>query len=269
MASVIGGIPSALYFDVNCMDHQQHLVCKGGLVVIDEILSEFKKPFKYYTSICKLTNVWRDLAKTVYAVWVRIFGASDAAAHALHLPARCVAGRWSSVNSCELRYTRAGRTKIALVMKLAIMHKGRIPSDSADSADISLVSCRDELAGIAIEEQRACTTKIGRWRSDVVSLCTSPEERCFWNIMEISHRVHGPGEHFHNFLLQHQAALPRAGSIHNARGPIALLATGKARDIFNEYDDMLGSSWWHSIIVDGSLCQHDQDMLWRLATALI
>ncbi|CAK0864335.1 unnamed protein product, partial [Prorocentrum cordatum] len=277
LSAICGPLANVVYLDANCLEHQYHLVCKGGLDLIDEELKVAKKKWTYYTSLCKITNTWRDLAKAVYSTWKDRFGSKSVTEFAGRLPPKCVAGRWGSVFAVETMYAAAGPDLICPVLEQVITRKDPDaaapqvgPAPLADAGKVA-----DELIGLAADETKAHKAKVGRWRRDVLTLC-SKEERLFWTLMSVSRRVHTPGEHFSNCMLAYQTR--DAGSISKTSGPnphsgvggaICALVQGKAESIYLEYDAMVGDPWWVTLISSAGLVADDAAFIKRIIPALV
>ena len=60
-----------------------------------------KHKWKYYSSVAKLMNCWRDRASSFFAAYVTLWGAEAAVRAAKKVPAKCIAGRWGSMMHSE------------------------------------------------------------------------------------------------------------------------------------------------------------------------
>ena len=57
--------------------------------------------FKYYSSVAKYINTWRDMPRDIYCTWCDTFGCESAAEYVLRMPSKCIAGRWGSIANSE------------------------------------------------------------------------------------------------------------------------------------------------------------------------
>ena len=69
--------------------------------MIDQLLRDSSVPWTYYSSLCKLIHLWRDMSRQIYSEWKRRYGPASAERHVARLPPRCVAARWLSVGESE------------------------------------------------------------------------------------------------------------------------------------------------------------------------
>lgn len=56
---------------------------------------------KYFTSIAKILNCWREHARAIFAIWKLKYGAISALRYAKNVPPKCCSGRWGSVTESE------------------------------------------------------------------------------------------------------------------------------------------------------------------------
>ena len=92
---------------INCLIHNPHLIVKSGLAICDDILTSTTLRCKYFGSLAKIVNVWRDAGRDVSETWAREFGPVVAKKVAGTLPPRCLSGRWGSVFATEVRIIEA------------------------------------------------------------------------------------------------------------------------------------------------------------------
>jgi hypothetical protein len=58
IAQEINGMPRVLFWDMNCLLHQNNLMVKDGLQHIGNCLSHFSRSFdRYFGNLVKITNV--------------------------------------------------------------------------------------------------------------------------------------------------------------------------------------------------------------------
>jgi hypothetical protein len=51
------------YWSIDCIMHQVQLCVHSGLLIADNTLKAIGKPYKYFGSLAKLTNTWRESHK--------------------------------------------------------------------------------------------------------------------------------------------------------------------------------------------------------------
>ena len=114
--------------------HAFHSAVKDGLQMLDDLISRVFDPSilkgfkKYYGSLAKLTNFWREQAAEIMAAWDQyhqgLYDAghvSDDDMRALlklgrRYPHQVVAGRWGSVEAAEEFLTERGQHNIVPVL---------------------------------------------------------------------------------------------------------------------------------------------------------
>jgi hypothetical protein len=85
-----------------CLCHQAHLGVEQSLKMSDFFLKSMRDrgvdayggekggSFRYYGTLAKITNLWRENVKSVFTTWARLFGAPAARDHAFSVPPRCL-----------------------------------------------------------------------------------------------------------------------------------------------------------------------------------
>ena len=84
-------------------------------------------------------------------------------------------------------------------------------------------------------------------------------------MVSLFRRVHGPGEHFSNFLMD-TAKLSR-DDLHEQGGAIAQLLMHKGEEIAREYEEMLVDPWWEFVVAQAP--DDDVEMLYELFPMLV
>ena len=97
-------INNFIYLDGNCFEHSVHLAVQSGLVLIDTLLAQRQRQWRYYSSMAIFANCCRDLAKDFFAVWENRWGCESAMANVYKLAPKCISSRWGSVDSVEERF---------------------------------------------------------------------------------------------------------------------------------------------------------------------
>jgi len=185
------------FVDLNCLLHIGQLIVKSGLDRADVWMKRFNQRWKYFASVAKLINVWRDLARAVYVLWHRLYGFSSAQEHASQMPPKCIAGRWGKIWEVE-QFVCARNTNgfLAIVLKGAIEKKIDITvalpdRDMAALHDVSIADIDDP----RLEETDEFRRRMGRWRRDTLGLL---DASLFWLLVRLMNAAHAPlMAHFH------------------------------------------------------------------------
>ena len=116
LSNGLASVPNILYIGGDCYLHAFHSAVKDGLVLVDTLINTVfsestPKGFrKYYASLAKLCNVWREKAKDVMDAWDKHHSerddlTPDELEELLQLgrryPWSIVSGRWGSVEAGE------------------------------------------------------------------------------------------------------------------------------------------------------------------------
>ena len=107
-----------------------HACVKDGLALLDEQINNlFDKSVlqgfsKYYGSLSKIVNTWRERAADVMHAWDVAFGNEDLEIAKLgrRYPLAVVSGRWGSVEAAEEFMLLRGRERVAPTL-LAVLSK--------------------------------------------------------------------------------------------------------------------------------------------------
>ena len=94
--TIIGPREDMLYVDWDCTMHAVQLIFSATLDIIDRGLADQGRTYKFFNSLAKLVNCWRENWYKIYEVWIAKYGALSATTHARRQPARCLCGRWGS-----------------------------------------------------------------------------------------------------------------------------------------------------------------------------
>ena len=238
-AAKIRRLPRVGFISMNCMCHQAQLVCSGGLILLDNALKLAGAGWSYYSGVCKLVHVWRDLAKDIFRAWVAMHGAISAQRCASRFPAKCVACRWLSLCNTEKYLLDRAHLAPAVVARVV---QGQVGTDDDNSKGGHLGDIND----INIEEMKAHRVKIGRWRRDV--LRTISDKR-FWAIMEMVHRARQPLDQAHAFFQKKKFTDVHIHGFHLRR-----LVNGRAEAMVSQMEAELKdqSLWWatHVALLD-------------------
>jgi hypothetical protein len=218
--------PSVLVVDFDCLMHQAQLAIKDGLVLIDRHLDRAACEFKYFSSIAKIINCWRESARSVFVQWINAHGNVSALACARKVPPRAVSGRWGSMSSAESFLLAAGGDLIVPVLT-AVLTKTIAKSVKPIHDDNSAAATNDP-DELRVEEQQAYSAKMGRWRRDVLQTIAC---RFFWAIVASVHFCREPYDHFLRWL---QVPLDQEARLEHG-GHLAQLQAHKAQAITDEF----------------------------------
>ena len=56
---------NVLFIDADCTEHCLHLIVKDALKIVDGFLVDIGKTWKYYSTLTKVAQLWRDNAGDV------------------------------------------------------------------------------------------------------------------------------------------------------------------------------------------------------------
>ena len=122
--------PNIVYVPGFCFLHMFHACVKGGLSLVDELMNSlFDQSVlngftRYFGSLSKVVNTWRERAADVMAAWTQHFKDADLDTMKLgrRYPLAVISGRWGSVESAEDFMLTRGRDKVVPVL-LAVLSK--------------------------------------------------------------------------------------------------------------------------------------------------
>lgn len=103
--------PQALFFSMDCAEHQIHLCVLGALKDLEQLLVEQNVGWKYFASCAMISNVLRDVCRELFRAWKDLYGAASALSCARTLFPKCIAGRWGSIHAFEDRILHCGKEK--------------------------------------------------------------------------------------------------------------------------------------------------------------
>ena len=218
--------PYVLFIPLVCVKHNLHLGVKSGLLLVDEFLKAQGKTFKYFGSMAKLSNCCRERSQYMFKAFVDVHDSGAALRHGSKVFPTCVSGRWGSITAAEEVVMRMGTTPAkrlkyflpVLKQTLGIEDdpepkgkgrgrgkgrqgrgrggrgrgRGRAAAGAQAQADENALVNYDALDEIAIEETKAYTLKVGRWRREVVDAFS---DMSMWCIMDIAHSARKPLDH--------------------------------------------------------------------------
>lgn len=246
--------PNIFFVHGNCLLHQCAIVDLGEFALIDAYLSRAGKKYKYFATLAKLVNCWREQAQSIFSTWVDVHGQADALTFARHLPPRCIAGRWGSGSCTEAWLENLGKDKLVAVAEKCWVPKLAVATSSARPAPALPIA--DQVDEMNLEEQQHYRETVSRWKRDVLSAI---RDSSFWVVLSAANRVRKPLDHLRNFLNQSFSSC----ELDLAGGALARLVTGRADMIMDEFSTMLSNNnHWQGLLVFAP--EADWQWLWEL-----
>ena len=229
ISACVRNIPNIGFISIDCQPHQVHLIAGHGLGVVNTCLQSAGITWNYYSSLCKVTHIWRTEARNIYSTWKHAHGAESAEKFPASLPPKCISGRWLSVSNTEQFITHvadhAPDVLRAVLMKFE-------PASAKDERDV-------ESGKVDADSTKAHQGKMGRWRRDVLAVIS---DRRFWTVAESSRRARAAIDHIHAFLQEDLKDTDSKG-FHLRR-----LVCGRADAVIEEIEKELrdDAHWWET-----------------------
>ena len=270
---------------LHCLFHQEELVVKTGLGIIDAWLKEVGCTWKYYAVLAKLIHIWREKAFQVFSVWQRVYTALWAVACAKTLPPKCIAGRWGSVSETERRLINNSKapesepckclSQLVHVMRVVL---GGPPVDSDAPAPIqddpdracftdSVIRCvRENLEDPRLEEQQAHRQRASRWGRDLVGPPGLGALGNMWfvPVVRIAKHCRDPLDKFRAFM--HTRLSEQ--EVDSGGGHVARLVRGKSIEYVSALCTLLDDPGWLLKILEDHSPPCDRSELVTLAVTL-
>ena len=228
---------NVLFMGADCIGHCLHLVVKDALKSVDVFLVDIGKSWKYYWTLTKVAQLWRDNAGDVINKWSNRYGQADAAKHVKTLCPHCVAGRWGSVAATENRLETIGIDRLHIVLSAVMIAKKSKGAAGSDHPPLK------GPAEIAHDEMQAYLLKMGRWARDVVN---STSDMFFARVVAVMHRACAPIIHCSNLVKQNVSAEDEL--VYCCR--MAQLISWDGARIAKEFDDLMLDPFW-AVAADG------------------
>lgn len=130
-------------------------------------------------------------------------------------------------SACERKLVGGGAPPAGLAVPEPLQNGG-----CDEGASASAPPCLEEAGLEAMAEYRA---RMGRWRREVVELCSSAT---FWVVLEVMRQSHQPLMH-HFWVLRSKAYSAATGS--GADGALFHLVCGKGDELLSEFDSLFRS----------------------------
>ena len=240
------------FLSMDCLCHQGHIIASGGLLMIDQLLRDSSVPWTYYSSLCKLIHLWRDMSRQIYSEWKRRYGPASAERHVARLPPKCVAARWLSVGESEKYMIEL--EELAPPVICAVL-QGCAKGDAVQSATV------DAKSELAIEDLKSYKLKLGRWRKDVLSTIV---DKLFWTIAQINYSAKSPIDRFQAFC---QKTIPEKDAITKGYH-LRQLTCGRAKQVITDIETQLADNnkQWCTLF---ALHEEKQTFLVHMAASLL
>ena len=250
ISSQVKALENVIYIPNDCVEHCLHLIVKAVLTMADKCLEHAKKPYKYFPSLTKICQIWRDRAQQVFQQWAAKYGRKSAQACCANLCPKCIAGRWGSVATTEKRLEDVEIERLHCVLKdvlgVSAMQDKQKKNKSPDD--------------VQMDDIKAYREKMSKWSGDAL---TATGDKFFRCMVTTTHEATKPTIHASNLIkkLVPQHEVDTRGS------QMAIFISEYAAKIASEYDELLVSTVWHLATVD--LPQKEAETLRSYALKLI
>jgi len=232
----LNDVGNVLYFDSNCSIHQYHLIVKDQLQMVDAFLNSLTPVFsdhpgKYFASVAKIANYWRERVGSFIDVWESMFGVT-ADVNYRRYPLQVVAGRWGSIDAAEEFYLARGKARLKPVLLALLSSAMKATKQRGNDSKDALL---DDL-----DEREAYRIKMSKYTSGA---CGAVQSDLFWVLLRVLHTARGPLRHF--FLWCQKYSQQR---------PLLRLVTGVADLIMDEFTDLYNTfdSWFKDACVEAN-----------------
>ena len=182
--------------DLRCWFHLYSRQSEGHLRKVEEGVRNFPGDpleWKYYPSLCNISQCCRELSSDMYQTWGSRFGTAAQHNQGRRIIPRPVATRWQSVGNTESHLLDANtENQFSTVLRDCLLRK--VNKDDPTKRATQSSQALDELTA---EEMHAHSQKMGRWRKDTLLTIGDP---LFWTTVKVSAQVRTVAEHLANFL---------------------------------------------------------------------
>lgn len=297
LAGCDSDMPGVFYMDSNCLLHQYHLMVKEQLQSIDQALlelarsaSENDKDYlfeRYFGSIAKTVNFWRENVHEVISSWENIHGSkAPEGINYRAYPLRVVSGRWGSIENAESFMLKRSRQYLQPALLGVLSSRVKANRDQGeDDAPSSRVRSRgrgqggrnrgpgrprgrgrgrsrgrgalhdkptvDELVDDE-DSRRAYHFKMSKWASGCYQAV-----RCslFWLLLHVMSIIRAPLTHLYCWL-----------QAHSQDRPFLHLVCGKAAAFHSEFEQLMSEfdAWFSKAISDAGANDIPEGLLQKL-----
>ena len=238
LRSSLVDVGNILYFDWNCSIHQYHLIVKDQLQTVDAFLNALNPVFKdhpgkYFASVAKIANYWRERVGSFIDTWEAMHGVSTDVNYRRY-PLQVVAGRWGSIDAAEEFYLARGKMRLKPVLLAMLSSAMKATKPKAQEKDKA-----DDLAD-DLDEREAYRIKMSKYSSGA---CAAVQSDLFWVLLRLLHVARGPLRHFFLWCQKYS----------NQR-PLLKLVTGFADRIMDEFSELYNTfdSWFQDAFEEAS-----------------
>ena len=230
-----------MFVDLDCFEHQSHLVTLGGLKFIDSALKDSDASFKYFTSCAIVTNVMRDCAKDIYLEWSLAYGAQSANDTVRKLMPKCNSGRWGSIHLTEERFLKMGAChQLACVLKTVLGKKAMKKQQTKSATKARENDLNPDT--LALEQTAAYTATMGKWRRYAVE---TVDDIMWYKCIEIMHRAREPNMHFTHIV----RSKPTPCELQQFGSQLCQLVNGKMDVVMTEFNNLLDENHRNSLLI--------------------
>jgi len=255
-------VPSIFFVHGNCLLHQCAIIDLGEFALIDAYLLRAGKKYRYFATLAKLVNCWREQAQSMFSIWAATHGKADALMFAKSLPPRCIAGRWGSGSATEAWLEKLGQKKLVAVAeqcwasKLAASGTGLPQEQPIAKGPMAVDAIADQVDELNLEEQRQYRETMSRWKRDALAAI---RDATFRVVLSAAHRARQPWDHLRKFLDRPYSKV----ELDEAGGALARLVTGRADKIMDEFTTLVSNStYWQGLL--SLAAEADWPWLWEL-----
>ncbi|CAJ1440642.1 unnamed protein product [Effrenium voratum] len=195
------GFEDSLFVGIACLKHQYHLVARGQLQLIDQILKKAGKKYKYFSSLATLGHSWRGHLAKLRKSW-----STHSNPHNEYIlfkvPPLAVAGRWASVDSAELFYLQCGPSNVAKLLTDTFSSDRRSDQaiqDAQAEPRQARPSESDALDELSLNESMHYKEKVSKYLRNSL-MCV--QDAMFWFLMAVANKCREPLLHFYAWLCQ-------------------------------------------------------------------
>ena len=218
IAGVTADSSHVIFMTHDCWEHVCHLIIGQSLRLSDAFLKEWRRGWKYYSTLAIISNVWRDNARAIFD-WCSASGPGPESAHdcARTLIPKACAARWGAVESVEARLDHVADYLHAALLGVFVGDDVPIADDAAAIAATALEQeavlaagpdARKSVGELASDSIQAWTVMMGRWRRQAL---VATSDKLFWGLVTSSLWCRAPTRHiqafFHCPLRDHLAEL--------------------------------------------------------------
>ena len=232
-----------LHLTANCRNHQVHISYRGNLLFSEWCLRYLGIAFGFFSTECKVVNIWREYGKALYTVCLAMYGPEMADDFFRKCPPRCLIGRWGA-EWAACRHVLAPPLGVLIAVFKAVLEKQK-PSRRRPGAETELQS--DD------EGREEHQVRFGKWGKACLQGLQTKE----WiQVMKISHRAKVPLQHLLFAIEKHSKRLIGTQALrHEQVHFIALLVWGKATEIANEFNAMTNLNCWNDVLTQAELAE--------------